>query len=476
MTQDQAVCAQITTAPSESAPLVLDINNRKPMYVLHNGFSLGSSDGGERRVQLTVRLRGADGSVPQAISALMRAINRREAYFQWQAHSRHEPTWFKILGAVSEMSFDSTVVNDSTRDPIWEIAVSLTVEEFSYGERVTLPPMTVTNAALGYAIPYDIEGDAPTAATIAITPPVATGWGGWENLLNVIAVDESCPLGAPGAPGEEAASVLPAVITWQAEAFTRKGDATATSSASYSGGSAVLIPESNTTWREVLSGNVPVEVPPGRYAVFLRCSRSSSSGRMRFRAGHDGWDAILNNDAPLYAPLVGAADSAWLPLGTMSFPAGQKFTSLTGDEMTTPVITLRAQGLNSGPTSSNIAVDRFALVPIELAEGGIARTMRAKWRVNGPLGVTAGLWNSWKVDGFHRRNGLVAFNDNWYASILPPQAQGGFPVLHPGQRNIVTVLPKVHNSTGGGVGVEAVASSITIAVSYSPRFRHLAGS
>lgn len=474
----QAVRAQITSAPSESASVLLDLNDDDPMYCLHDGFTLGRPGEVSREVTLTLRGRGYDGSVMQAISSLMRAVNRDEAYLLWQAPGASSPTWFRILEHVSELDFGETFF-DQRNPAAWTLPLTLTVEAYGYAERVTLPALTVTNAALGATIPHEIQGDAPTLATVTVKPLGAQIWHGWESLLSVVAVDPSCPLGAPGAAGAVVAAPVPPVIFWEAGAFTLAADAVPVSSASYSGGSAVSLSEQDTSWRSVLSGEVPVKPPPGRYQVWLRVSRTATAGKMRFRVGHSGWDLSLNNDAPLYAATAGAADAAWLYVGDQSFPSGQPYAGLSDADMTTPSIQLSVKGLAAGAVGTRIYLDRIALIPVGLSSSVEARTMRAKFGAfSGPFGPDAGggLWNAWRLDGEQRRNGLVSFEGKWYASATPPMPRGGFPVLHPGMRNIVSLLHKVHNATGGGVGVESVAASCEITVSYNPRVAHLASS
>ncbi len=474
MSDAPAVRAQITAGPTESAALLLDLNDKDPLYVLHDGFTLGSASRGERRVTLTVRGLGASSEIPRAISEMMRAINRSESYFSWQALSSHAITWFRILDSVSEVDFQQTVT-DRTRDPMWTLNVSLTVEELGYAERVTLPAFTLANANLGYSIPEDIEGDAPSLATVVIKPGSGQGWSTWENLLSVIAVHRSCPLGAPGAAGEVVAAPVPAVIQWEAEAFTLSGGATTTAAGTLSGGSGVVVDEQDASWRMILSGDAPVKPPPGRYTVMLGLSRPVNAGKVRFRFGPNSWGLQLTSDAPLYAPNAGAADASWLNVGDISFPSGQPYEGLTDADVTTPSIQLWAKGLAAGTAGATVVVDRIALIPIDMAQGGQARTLRAKWATIGPFGPGP-LWNSWRIEGPYRRSGVITFDGRWFSTSEPPTPQGGFLLLHPGMRNIVTLLYKMHNATGGGVGSQLLSGTAEITISYHPRVRHLAAS
>lgn len=470
----RAVDAQITAGAGESRATLLDLNDRDPLYVLHDGFTLGTSGREDRTATLVVRGRGSTSAIPRKVSALVRAFNHPESHLLWQAMPSHAKTWWRILDTVSEMNFSQTVVTDDTREPMWTLQVSLTIEPLGYGEEVTLDPITVTNAAIGFTIPDEIAGDAPTLAKVSVKPGASLAWGYWENLLSVIPVLHSCSLGSPAGVSE--ATPIPAAIQWEAESFTLAGDATTTTSSALSGNSGVVIPEANTAWRQVLYGPVPVKPPPGRYAVFLRVSRSAHAGKMRFRVGHSGWQmaSTLTDDAPLYAPVGAVADSAWMRLGELSFPAGQPFSGLTEADITTPTIQLYAKGLAAGG-GSNIIADRFVLVPLELSQGGQARTRRGLWGINGPLGPGP-LWNSWCMDGLRRRDGLVRYDGVWYSSAQPALPGGGYILLHPGMRNVGVLLSKVHNGGGGGPGVETLTDTAEVTFSYHPRIEHLASS
>lgn len=472
MRPETAVRAQITAGPSDSAPLLLDLND-DPLYVLHDGFTLGAAQGDERRVELTVRGRGQGAIVPRAMSELMRAINQPQAWFLWQADSSHKPEWFRILDSVTEMDFRDTTTADPTLDPVYTLQVSLLVESDGYGERVTLEPITVTNAALGVALPQ-IEGDAPTFARIDVRALGDQSWGTWRSLLNITPVLPSCPLGAPGAPGEVVSNPLPPVITWEAEAFTLAAGSGNVTGSGLSGNAGVSFDETDGTWRLILSGSVPVKPPPGTYQVLARLSRSSTAGGCRLRVGHFGWDQPLDNRAPVWQPPSGSSQISWLTLGELSFPAGQPLEGLTSGDMNTPNIRLYGRGLALGGASNKIVVDRFALVPVRLAEGGEGITLMSTWGTAGPLGDIpgGGLWNSWRLDGDQRRNGLVAFDGPaWHASATPPLPAGGFPVLHPGMRNLLTLVP--HTSYKGS-GSDAIGTSCQVTVSYHPRIRHIA--
>lgn len=306
--------AQITAGPGQAGSLLVDLNDKKPLYVLHDGFTLGAATrAGDRTVKLSVRMRG-ESSGP-AVSALMRAINRPESYLLWQVDD-DDPIWYRILDTVSEMDFSETVKGDPTRTPIWTVSVSLTVGPYGFGERVTEEAVIVPNQLMGFALD-NVKGDALTDAVVTIKLGGSQVWSNWTSLLSIIPVLPSCSLGAPGAAGEVVPSPLPAVIQWEAEAFTRSGDAVAISSAALSGGAGVGIPEGNTAWRQVLSGVVPVKPPPGRYQVWMRCSRATSGAKMRFRCSPQEFTALLDDTAALYSPPAVGVDGSWLHVANL---------------------------------------------------------------------------------------------------------------------------------------------------------------
>ena len=456
--------AQITAGPGQAGSLLADLNDRKPWYALHNDFTLGAATRtGDRTAKLTVRMRGK--SCASEVSAVMRAINRPESYLLWQVEG-DDPIWYRILDTVSEMDFSQTSKDDPTRTPIWTVSVSLTVGPYGYGERVTEEAVIVSNQLMGFAMD-NVKGDAVTDAVVTVKLGGSQVWSNWTSLLSVIPVLPSCSLGAP--VGVSDLTPLPAVIQWEAEAFTRSGDAVAISSAALSGGAGVGIPEGNTAWRQVLSGVVPVKPPPGRYQVWMRCSRATNGAKMRFRCSPQEFTALLDDTAALYSPPAIGVDGSWLHVSDMSFPAGQPFDGLTEADITTPTIALYAKGF--GITASNVVVDRFALVPIELAQGGEAETAVAAWPFNGPFGPGP-LWNSWRIDAEQGRSGLVAYDGAWFSSATPPRRPGGLAKLHPGVRNVFTLIHRVHD--GRAAGSDLIGDTVEVTVSYHPRFRHQA--
>lgn len=457
--------AQITASPGGSGSLLADLNDSDPWYVMHDGLTLGAANrNGERSVSFELQMRGK--SCASEVSALMRAINRPESYLLWQFDG-DEPVWLRIVGTVSEMNFSDTFLGNQTV-PTWNVAVSLTVGPYGYGERVTEEAVIVSNQLMGFAMD-NVKGDAVTDAVVTVKLGRSQVWSNWTSLLSVIPVLPSCSLGAP--VGVSDLTPLPAVIQWEAEAFTRSGDAVAISSAALSGGAGVGIPEGNTAWRQVLSGVAPVKPPPGRYQVWMRCSRATNGAKMRFRCSPQEFTALLDNTTALYSPPAIGVDGSWLHVSDMSFPAGQPFDGLTESDITTPTIALYAKGF--GITASNVVVDRFALVPIELAQGGEAETAVAAWPFNAPFGPGP-LWNSWRIDAEQGRSGLVAYDGAWYSSATPPRRPGGLAKLHPGVRNVFTLIHRVHD--GRAAGSDLIGDTVEVTVSYHPLFRHQAGS
>jgi hypothetical protein len=153
----------------------------------HDGFSLGvpTLEGdpdaygvqyGLRQLEFNVIISGAYSDASRLWSQLAKElVTRRTNWLLFQFSAFSQPVWFKTYRTAPDaLDFEQVDDTDDASSNLWGLGVQLAAEPFAYGERVTLPTLTVTNDPAAATNPCmavlpEILGDAPAPARFEMT-------------------------------------------------------------------------------------------------------------------------------------------------------------------------------------------------------------------------------------------------------------------------------------------------------------------
>lgn len=467
-------------APEPTADVRLDLST-PDVQVLADGFSLGAPsfngdsrtfgvDYGDRSLTMSVSVMGTKTETLAVLQLLAREVVRQQNWLLFQLDPTQPAVWYKTWRAQpGDLSFDN-VYDGTTGDVIpdrWVITVPLTAEAFAYGERVTLPAVTINNnAAAGtnpcsYVLPT-IKGDAPAPLRIA------ADFSATLNQYDILWSTSPVP------------STYTAPIVWpigSGDGLTAGTDTgAAVTDSAFSGGSYRSVSFSTVSSMATrLQGVAPAVVPAGRYMVFLRFARSDTTSTFAFKFGYNdlGGVDVAGSETVIMdrAASTTAGYATWVPLGTFSFPRYANDLVISAFDFA-PSWALQAQRL-SGTGAAQL--DAIMLIPADLrGMGDAARTLISQFHGFGPQSVDVASYWDGDLEAYTRVNAFAVLD----SSIQPLAMQGGFPQVYPGQRNMLHLLQQT-KADSGYFGVtdnpDAIATSAVVTLSYHPRYLYLRG-
>lgn len=492
-------------APATTANVRLDLSTSS-VYVSPEGFSLGvpSFEGdpgsvgveyGYRELSLVVRVTGSKTAALAVLQTLARELLRTEGnWLLFQLQPTSAPVWFKTyrgqpgdlsLEAVydqstgqnlpdrwdipGDVSYDD-VYGQSTGQTIpdlWEITVPLSADGFAWGARVTHAVATVSNNPAAATNPCfltmpAIKGDAPAPARIAASVSATLDQSDIMWSIAPVPATYTAPIVWPIGTGDGAT------------AGTDTG--AAVSNSAYSGGSYRPITfATNASMVTRLTGSAPAAVPVGRYLVMMRVARSDTASTFAMRFGYTGLGGADIAGSKTVTLDRGTSTTAgyatWANMGVFSFPKFLTDLDVPGFNFA-PGYVIQAQRLSGG---GQLHLDAIMLVPVELKDAeGAGRTLFSRFHAFGlQSGDQVAYWDG-DTEAFTRVNGFGVVD----SGVQPSALDGEFPMVHPGQTNVLHVLQQTRLGSGyfGTLdNSDAISRSTTVTASYHPRYLYLRG-
>lgn len=460
---------QFVAAPEPDALVRFDFNNAgswadDETWADHDGFSLGtpSVEGdptgvgveyGYRTLEFNLIIRGSRQAALRQQSSLAREVMRASNWLMFQLSAFNKPVWFKTYRSEpGALDFEHVYLDDDVNT--WGVGVSMVADPFAYGERVTLPAVTIYNdpaAAtnpMSYVLP-EIVGDAPAPLTVTLAP-ASSNTNARIHMARAAAEPTFWQVGTGDG--------------WTADADTGAPVA----DAAYSGGSYRAV--TFATFPDLgsrLYGIYPVVPAPGRYAILVRVARSDTSSTFTLQGSQQfGLSTISGEEVPFAPDSGGSAGwASWVNLGEFSIPVGLGDMS---SEMS------YAGGgsfyFNASRTTGtgSLHIDAFMLVPVVLAgDATDAATLTADFANTG-LGVVGGANHVW--DGTAEATYLSTAGG--YYDTLPPFLRGDFLKAVPGETNVVHLIRQAGGLSPLG-GSDAIGETTEMSVSYQPRWLYL---
>lgn len=465
---------QFVSAPEDAAAVLLDLNTEidgAKMWPHREGWDLGSpslegaADGvavsyGDRVLSFTQMVEGPRPVALARQSAIARLLLRPSGWLKFQLASFVHPVYFLLRYAEPQaLSFDQ-VRNGTDRDR-WAIGMRLPADAFAWGERVTLPQITLKNdptvAGGTFTVLPTIVGDAVAPARIRLRYGTGAAQTGRRHMLATSPVPDE----------------YDAPIWWQVgtgDAWTLGADTGApATSASYAGGSARPVSFATTAaMASRVSGAAPAAVPPGRYKVLGRVIRSDTTSTFATRLGvTTGFSFVYGDTVPLTWGTSAADHAAYVDLGVFRLPQGNPLLDLTGEADVTPVVDWQAQRTSGAGT---LRLNGLLLLPVDDDE---ARTLFVDYPALAPSAVLTDEYHDADLDVVYSRllpSGVLASMDT-------PGLQGGFPRLAPGRQNVLHFVEQTSTSrarTAGGTDApDRVGTTVFVEASYHPRWLYI---
>lgn len=417
---------------------------------------------GARTLRFTLVVEGPRSAARAKQAAVAREMLRRDNWIQFQLDDDTEPVWFKLYRAEpGELSFDH-FRNSHSQDE-WHIGMSLPAEAFAWGARITLPAVVLTNNPAApsngsFTVLPDIVGDAPAPARVRFRYTLAQT--GNRHLL-------AC---SP-APG-----TYDAPVWWQVgtgDDWTLGADTSAAASdVDYIGGTYRAVSfATDAAMATRISGDAPAPIAPGRYKVMGRVIRSDTDSTFATRFGvTTGFTYVYGDTIPLSWGVSAAEHAAWVDLGEFRFPQGNPLIDLTDEPAVTPDIAWQAQRLTG---DGSLRLNALLLIPIS---DDNARTLFVDYAGLAPAASFDDEYHDGELDVVYSRRPL---GGDRLSSMDPPNLEGGFAVLTPGEQNVLHWVEQASTTRAAtffGDCPDRITSSASLVVSYHPQHLWIGGS
>lgn len=443
----------------------LDLNDASPWITTHDDFSFGTptyegqprSVGAtyrERTVQIPAEVQGDSDVAFSALSDLAVELQRRDNWLMVQYDAASQPVWLRTY-RTEPPELDTDDVYVGRADSRWVATFTVKADAFAYLDEVTIPTQTISNdptaGGVTVALP-DIEGDAPTDLSIAITSAADMFALTWLCATSI--VDQGCtydfnasPITLPTADFSLASGAPLGALTPGTQPLG--GQYRRTTS----------VPDS---WTPMLVNPTGANIPVGNYRVLGRLRQTAISGDAGFVAFSVG-GAYTDFVGTSYhwqpqRKVFPSSEFLWHDLGSLYLPVGARpdGPDLQGSRR----FGVRCRAVSGDAPS--IDFGGFMLIPIasdaDFAAVVDSRVLKANI---GAASVTAG--NTIRFDADGKRIERTPRNLPLPNAI----AAGGYPMVQPGYANylhLTSELGELGSLSGGDLTRE-----FSVTVSYYPR-------
>jgi hypothetical protein len=464
---------RIVSAPRPDATVLYDCHTETTgvrTWPKADGWDLGSptlqgaADGvaisyGDRTLSFTQIIAGSKFVALPLQSTLAKLLLRPSGWLEFTLAAFTKPVWFRLRYAEPQsLSFAQVRSREGDLVPDrWAIGMRLPAAPFAYGERITLPVVSITNnpasgAHPAFAVLPEILGDAPAPARIRLR--YSASQPGRRHMLatSPVPVGYDAPIWWQIGTGDD----------WDI------GDDTGAPVADvdYAGGS--YRPVTFAAWGDEMSTRVlrAKTLTPGTYKVLLRCARSDTDSTFTVRLGVDAGAQINFGDTiALTWPVSAAEHAAWADLGQFRFPTGNPLVDLTDEPDVSSIVRLQVGRLAG---DGHLHLNGLLLIPVE---DQAARTLFVDRNSSAPEAAVDDEYHDTDLTAVYCRTvtgGVLKATD-------PPGLQGGFPLLVPGARNAVhfleqTSISRARYATIDGEAPDRITTVVDVEVSYQPQW------
>lgn len=464
---------QFVASPDVGAAVRFDFNqagswSTDQVWPAHDGVSLGAPtlegdpDGigteyGFRRLSFDLIIVGTHASAATKVSALAKELVRQTNWLRVRMTPTSVPVWFKTYrSAPSALNFEHVYASDDVTRNTFGVSIELDADAFAYGARVTQTAVTINNSPVAATNPMwkllpTVVGDAPAPARFEIVPSGAVTYR--QPLLSVAGLNQ--------------APVIWPTTNLVGGTDTTSVETTGAGTGYVSGDYRRISFATNTALTNRLAGApfvFPATMPPGKYRVLVRVSRTDTTSRFTMRLRQQISVLVPDVFGPA-VPFGGAVTSpavnraAWVDLGVFSWP-----TNLPPDDAQFalpqgPSISFEA-GRASG--SGSLDVDVFMLIPVPDNSESVRSLIS--------FGPNAG--DKIVVDGDGEYVGFPGY------VVGPDSVSGAFPMLRPDGENSLYYVEQTLAEQGNGTfnDSDVLTRSSVVTVSYRPRWLYLAAS
>lgn len=416
--------------------------------MLRDGEYVGATAYGNRELQMVLQLDlDAADTIATEIQKLARELDRQSGnILKWQPDGASQPVFFRTFRS----SPDSIIHDPGLRT----VSVTILAEPFAIGLREDVGPFTVNNDPANVTNPmrFDltgVKGDVETPLIVRYTT------SGFNATLPPLALG-TFPGGGP----------YPIVFR-QAESLTLGTDTTSVAVAGNSGGNVARVSfatNANMVARLITTAGFPVAGAlggeyNGSYRVFVALKKTAAAAgdamAMRMATTVGG-----TPQATVSIPMHGSfADRIMVEVGVYyinnGIPSGIGYdTAALGTAANTTQFELQVQRISG---TNTLDIDYILLVPTTYRYGVVSG-----W-INSSAGEQI-------IDSINEMVAPIVspFTSTPTRDVLPFMSLiGGFPYAPPGNSRFYLLAPE----TGGFS--EALTATMTVRVSYWPRYVHV---
>lgn len=365
---------RLTDAPSSSANVLYDFNPSPDQFAGHEGLSWGAPEwtaapgsvggfDGPRTVAFNHYMDGGLVGAYSELADLARALLRPDAWLLVQLTSLSEPRWFHVWrSSPAELTPENLFVRDDMPAGLHGINVSLTADPYLYGERVSLPSVTVgsdvTDADLKvYAEFPAIAGDAPAPLRLSCTTVPVAGESWLMTLFST--------------PGGSDRPAVKDVGTGDGLTTPWVG-ATVVTDAAWSGGSARSFAGLPSTLTAILDGIFAADIQMGNRLLLVRVGCSDATSVFSMKAASSVIGDPRATDPVVFAAPATVGDGVWVNLGTLAFGDRLPMDMDLSDALTFAIFDLYAASVSG---AGDLIVDAVLMVALDDSTGGTAATL-----------------------------------------------------------------------------------------------------
>ncbi|WP_310962155.1 hypothetical protein [Nocardioides terrisoli] len=449
---------RLTDAPSSSANVLYDFNPSPDQFAGHEGLSWGAPEwtaapgsvggfDGPRTVAFNHYMSGGLIGAYSELADLARALLRPDAWLLVQVTSLSEPRWFHVWrSSPAELTPENLFVRSGMPAGLHGINVSLTADPYLYGERVSLPSVTIDNDPTAALHPMScvldsIVGDAPAPLRYGVAN--SPGHSVDMVVASTAGVDGSTP-------------ALRVIDVGTGDEWTAQADTGApVADASMVGGSYRATTFADNAMQRRLLG---ADIFTGRWLAVARLAASVASVGLDVKIHLETSAGASTDDVTVQIPA--GAGPWWQVLGEIDrgIPNAPTDTGVVDGSGTLQVY---AQAVSGAP---ELRWDCLLLVPIGPLSGECVAHVMTETNVV----AVGGDVNAWTDGDAQTHWEVVSVSGTDVSTFDLGRVQSGsFPVVVPGVPNLLTLIVTPGANSGGS---DDITMTTDLDLSYRPRF------
>ncbi|WP_232676669.1 hypothetical protein [Nocardioides sp. R-C-SC26] len=383
----------------------------------------------ERTLELPLRVLGSKADAINALGLVARELVRESNWLEVWLDEQTGPRWFRTYAAAPEQLDLTHVVRDPDYDDIWTTTLRCPADPFALGEEQPLGSWTVTNHPSAGANPLrvtlpNVLGEVPASVRVKVAKSGSgSGAGGM--------------LG----PAVISSRVAPVVVGSPSWGGAVGGT---TSDASMVAGSRRTTSGALAAWTAAASWTPPsLAADVARWTPLIRIAGSADGGAFwaRWRIQSGAGSARYTEGKVVHV----RSQARWLHLGDVSRPGMDVEDAADLGASGATTVTLEVRRATSG---GELWLDGVMVLAPAGTDGDLL-SLSPDAVGTGAVAVV--------VDGRHRRAALAAGT----SPARSPGVSGRWPMVHPGEDNVLTVLQNLNPTLTPGY-TDSITSTATV--------------